>query len=261
MKVQREDEKYLWFLCHNHDDKNKGNLCVNKTDCGKYPKGYGYCFACGYIMQLAPKVVDDLSSKNTVYKDFTPIDWGKVIEYFGLHEELSCKLRGLSDTWHIQPSVLTAYQIGYDGEAITCPMRNELAQPIGIQRRFPTGKKRCIEGSKLGLFISLLPKENIVVTEGFSDAAIATHVGFDGLGKPSSGYGEILVKEYLDNIGYDGKVTIVQDNDNAGEQSVKKLEAALKDYTTRVIVPDMSNDLKEYYLKNGRDKTKCLIQR
>ena len=63
--------------------------------------------------------------------------------------------------------------------------------PIGIQFRSWDGRKSCVRGSRLGLFIpkDIVFKQEIVVTEGASDCAALLDLGFAVVGRPSCGAG------------------------------------------------------------------------
>ena len=258
MIIQNETSEHLWAICTNHDDTN-ASLCINKVDKGKYKKGYAYCFGCSYTCQFSEKAVDAMSNKKSICRKRVPVDWHKLCRSFIKRiQEVSIRL---SDDWLISISVLKSFMIGWDGEAYTFPMFDEERNTVGIQRRFTDNSKRCVSGSQLGLFLAdwnVTTTKGVVVCEGLSDAAIATHLGYCGIGKPSAGFGEDLVRKYLQNIKYDGDIIIVQDNDSAGRRSRVKLQMCLTDFNTRFVVP--TTDLKDFYLKNGRNNTKALLR-
>jgi DNA primase len=257
MKVYRETSEHLWLLCPSHKDVRNPNLCVNKTDCGKYPKGFAYCFACGYTTQFSEEAVDKMSKKKSICREKRPIDWENLVNKYKL--DSAPHIEYLAKQWKINYEDLLQYNAGWDGTAITFPMSNENENIIGISRRFPDGSKSCMEGSQLGLFISMMRGYKVVITEGFSDAAVASHLGYFGIGKPCASFGENIVRKYLENIEYNKEVIIVQDNDEAGQRSTDKLQLGLRSqWDLRIIVPEI--DLKAYYLKYGFDKTVALLE-
>ena len=259
MIIQKEDSEYLWIRCLNpeHEDKH-ASMVVNKIHKGEYPKGFGYCMSCGHILQFSEKVIDMVSNKKSICRKKKPIDWQglQTKEYYSLEKD---NIKNLALEWNIKWTYFSYYGVGTDGDSINIPMYDEESNIIGIQRRFKDGRKSCVEGSNLGLFLpKALDERSVIITEGFSDAIIATSLGYLGIGKPSAGFGEQLVRKYLENIEYKGKIIIVQDNDGAGRRSRVKLELALKDWDIRIVIPD--NDLRKYYSDNGRNTTKTLLE-
>ena len=256
MEIQREDSEHLWCLCPNHDDTN-ASMCINKTDTGKYPKGFGYCYVCRHTINFSAETVDKMAKKKSICRKKVPVDWDCLVEHFLDNPSRIKEVNKLAKMWKISPP--SYYYVGFDGEAIAIPMCNENEEYVGIQRRFSDGSKCCVDGSQLGLFIPDISHEEIVViTEGFSDAAVATHLGYFGIGKPSAGFGDEIVRKYLESIEYKGDIIIVADNDNAGLKSAYTLQHTLGCWKTKVVIPD--TDLKDYYLKNGKNTTKALLR-
>lgn len=262
MIIQKEDEEYLWAIClnPNHKDKN-ASLCINKTDSGKYERGYGYCYSCGFTIKFSEEAIKKMSNKKSIARKKVPVNWVQLNKKFmsgGVADYNSIKL---AHGWNCSLATLRLYGIGWDGEAHTFPMRNEDLSVCGIMRRFPDGSKLCVHGSNLALFFPLNGPLNLfsdlVICEGLSDAVIATEIGFKGIGKPSSGFGEQIIRKLLENEGYKGKIIIVADNDAAGKRSSIKLQDALKGWDTRTVTPDL--DLRQYYLDNGANTTRKLL--
>ena len=260
LKLIKEDSKYLWALCPNHDDVNTPNLCINKTEINGRPKGYGYCYACGYRIDVDPKMVDKMSKKKTLCRKPRPIDWESLVNEYWLNPQAPGKLLSLAKKWKIKPLQLTFARLGFDGEAITIPMYNEDCDIIGIHRRFKDGSRCCVDGSQLGLFLWSGGITQVVITEGFSDGAIAKELGFYPIGKPCASFGELLIAKFV-KINKIGKVVTIQDNDSAGEKSAKKVKKALTSVCEcGIIRPGEYKDLKEYYLENGKKKTIKLLK-
>jgi hypothetical protein len=232
-------------------------MCINKVRCNGYPAGYWYCYSCGKHGEYDLKEVKMASKKARKCKRKKAVNWDKLVEEYESHRDILPKLEELKGEWKINVSALCDYYIGWDGEAYTVPMRDEETYIVGINRRFPDGSKCCVDGSRLGLFVPEFYYPQVVITEGFSDAAIAYYLGFHAIGKPSASFGELLVKKYLEKIGYKEEVVIVQDCDQAGVTSRFKLQAALRDWKIKVIVPP--TDLKDYYLANGKSNTINLL--
>ncbi len=257
MEIQKEDDEYLWGTCLNpqHEDNN-ASLCINKVDSGKYKRGYGYCYSCGFTIQFSEEAIKKMSNKKSIARKKVPVDWLNL--QYSYTERLYAVPVKPSLDWKIPLDILDMYCIGWDGQAWTFPMRDDYGSIIGMQRRFVDTTKYCVNGSQLGLFTPICSNKNVVITEGLSDATVATHLGYFGIGKPSAGFGEQIVRKYLENINYAGTIIIVADNDSAGVASKVKLQIALEEWDTKVIVPD--TDLRQYYLDNGANTTRALLK-
>lgn len=259
LNIIREDDRYLWCLCPNHNDVNTPNLCFNKTESNGKPKGYGYCYACGYRVDIPPEEVDKISKLKTICRKTVPINWVKLNEQYHMKTFISGKYHELEQQWDVKS--LFKYGIGYDNEAHTFPMRNESGAIIGILRRFPDGHKVCIEGSQLGLFLPNMQITSvIVIVEGASDAAVATELGYYGIGLPSASFGHALVRKFLEDWNYYGKVLIVADADEAGKKSALKMKKFLTNkFEYGIIQMEKHGDLREHYLNEGKDETIKLL--
>lgn len=255
MEVIKETSELLWCLCPKHNDVKTPNLAINKVEMNGKPKGYTYCFACSYTTQYSPEDVDKWSNMKAEVKTREPKDWEELQRIYERWDLEARKHLELSKAWRV--CSLPHYGIGWDGEAHTFPMFNADGNIVGIQRRFSNGKKCCVDGSKLGLFISFDMGGSKVVCEGLSDAVVATELGYCGIGKPSASYGHELVRDYLKNINYQDEVIICKDDDEAGTLSAVKLQNVLTYWPTRVVAPE--EDLKFHYLKYGAEKTKELL--
>lgn len=259
LKIIKEDNQYLWSLCPNHNDVNTPNLCFNKTESNGKPKGYGYCYACGYRINLRPAQVDIMSKKKTICRKTVPIDWIELNKKYQLQSLIKGTLNILGYEWNV--SSLFKYGIGWDGEAHTFPMRNETGAIIGILRRFPDGHKVCIEGSQLGLFMPNIPITRIVIVEGVSDAAVATECGYWGLGLPSASFGHAMVRKFLEDWNYSGKILYVADANEAGKKSAEKMKKFLTSgFEYDIIQMEKYEDLRKYYMNEGKDATIKLLR-
>lgn len=258
LNIIKETQKFLICLCPKHPDNNIPNFYVNKCEHKGHPKGFGYCFACGYVRQYSSEFVDNMSKKKTKpFREQQPIDWIKLQESFKEARFGTKELSKLAREWGISTWTLFKYDIGWAGNAYTIPMYIPNKGIVGIQLRYEDGSKSCIEGSQLGLFMSLTNIEHpVVICEGFSDSAVATDLGFFGIGLPSAQIGHSFAQDWL----VDNKVTsvtIVSDNDQAGQKSSLKMKRLCeqKDIDSRIILPEPYKDLRQFYISNGREKT------
>lgn len=257
LKVIREDSRYLWALCPNHNDIHTANLCINKTEINGKPKGYGYCYACGYRIDILPEAVDKMSKLKTTCRKPVSIDWNKLNYDYQIQTLINGKYNELRQEWKVKS--LLKYGIGWCGDSHTFPMRREDGKITGILRRFPDGRKLCVNGSQLGLFLpNMQIISDVVIVEGVSDAAVATEIGYYGVGLPSASFGEKIIKKFLTLQGYSGIIRIVPDRDEAGEKSRDRL---LKELSGHIKVINVSpySDLKEYYLGRGKEATVELL--
>ena len=261
LKPIREDDRYLWILCPSHNDVNTPNLCVNKTEINGKPKGYGYCYACGYRIDIDPREIDKMSKRKTVCRKTVPIDWKNLTDTYVREIDRTWAWVHLAKEWNVKPIVLNYYNIGFDTQAFTAPMKNENGEITGVLRRFPDGRKICVNGSQLGLFMPNKPITQPVVVEGVSDAAMITELGFWGLGLPSASFGHDIAKKFLDNQNYSERVLIIADADAAGKKSAKKMRKVLTSRCKCVIMePEIGKDLRDFVDIKGKEYVKKWIE-
>jgi len=260
LTVIKEDSRYLWCKCPEHDYLEKPPLCINKAEINGKPKGYGYCFSCGYRIDIPSEEVDKMSKKKTICRKTVPVDWTELDKKYRMQSFLNGKYQELERQWNVKS--LLKYGVGYDGEAHTFPMRNENGVITGIQRRLPCGGKLCVPGSQLGLFMSNMQIVSpIVIIEGVSDASVAAECGCWGLGLPSASFGHAMVRKFLENWNYSGKVLHVADADEAGKKSAEKMKKFLtKGFNYGIIQMEKYGDLREFYLSEGKEETIKLLK-
>ena len=232
LKVVRKTFNYIYAICPFHDDHNP-SLTIALT--GPFA-GLWRCWACGKHGQAVDLGIDFEISPVTQ----TLQDWDELQKQY---EAKSCyltpegvveKWKLLAKEWGIQDKPLIVLGCGWDEKAYTFPMRNENRQIIGIQRRFPNGRKVCVEGSRLGLFIPNVPFhiclnfDMWLITEGVSDCAVALDMGFFAIGRPSCNTGDKLIQKWLNNCWQKpNKMLIVADNDEVGILGATRLKETL----------------------------------
>jgi len=169
------------------------------------------------------------------------------------------QLNSLSQQLGVSTQSLKRLRIGWDGEAYTFPMSNDFGKIIGIRRRFLTGSKVSVRGSKMGLFVpSGSPADGfLLICEGPTDTAAALDLGFAAIGRPNcSSKIEMTAKAARGRR----EIVIVGDNDTQGRAGAKKLADALVLHYPNVKViypPDGIKDLRQW-LKAGLS-TKTLL--
>jgi hypothetical protein len=203
-------------------------LCINRVPNNGKPKGYFYCFGCGYYGEITAAEVDKLS-KNIVPIQYVTeksvIDFGaRHREYFLREFRDGCGVY-LAEKWNVSPTVISELGIGWDGWAHTIPMY-DLDQIIGIQRQFTAGFKCMVLGSSLGLIVPMTCATGNVLfmPEGCSDLACLLDMGFHGIGRPNALVGKSLVYNWLRryNPVYD-RIVIIADDDEAGARGAIEL--------------------------------------
>ncbi len=75
------------------------------------------------------------------------------------------------------------------------PERDPFGQIIGVVRRYPSGHKRCVPGSKRGLTLNpdqwlYAGSKNLFVVEGGTDTVALWNYGYYAVGRPSAGGGK-----------------------------------------------------------------------
>jgi hypothetical protein len=169
------------------------------------------------------------------------------------------QLNSLSQQLGVSGQSLKRLRIGWDGEAYTFPMSNDFGKIIGIRRRFPTGRKVSVKGSKMGLFIpsGLSSNGPLLICEGPTDTAAALDLGFAAIGRPNCN----SKVEMTANFARSRPVVIVGDNDKVGQKGSKKLAGALSLFcpSVKIIYPPRGiKDLRQW-LKSGLSR-EILVQ-
>lgn len=199
------------------------------------------------------KKCKDLFSRRKLTKN-----WGVLNNFYRkniLHsDQSSC----LATEWDVPSSLLIDSGLGWDGEAYTIPMYNDFLNITGIQRRFPNGNKRMVEGSKLGIFlgwnINRWPEQGcspFVICEGYSDTITATYYGYYSIGRPSCGTG---IDDTLNVLKLFNRknVVIIADPDEVGQWGAELLLRTLfeKNIKSSIILPPAGiKDLREWKTK------------
>jgi hypothetical protein len=158
------------------------------------------------------------------------------------------QLNNLSQQLGVSTQSLKRLRIGWDGQAYTFPMSNDFGKIIGIRRRFPTGRKVSVKGSKMGLFIpsDLATDGLLLICEGPTDTAAALELDFAAIGRPNCNSKiEMTTKAARGRT----EIVIVGDNDTQGRAGAKKLADALVLHYPNVKViypPDGIKDLRQW---------------
>jgi DNA primase len=246
--------------CNWHKEKNPSlNISLVEPYYGNYK-----CFGCGVRGKLSNSEMKKLGLGGKYLmkkkKRDKPININWVSLFYSYR---SCFIAGmqLADELNVDPASLDMFDIGYDEEAYTFPMRNAAGQVVGIQRRFPDGSKCCVEGSQLGLFIPRVLKSNtIFICEGVSDAAAVYDLGFDAIGRPSCNSCEGMIVDWLNaNEGVE-TVVIIPDNDLVGQGGAKLLADLICTNTEKDVevfeFNDTCKDIRAYIQKVGKEKVR-----
>jgi phage/plasmid primase-like uncharacterized protein len=165
----------------------------------------------------------------------------------------------LAQALGVSADALRRLNVGHDGTAWTFPMRQGNGRIIGLHRRFPDGKKFCLAGSKLGLFIpdDLPADETLLICEGASDTAAALTLGYAAIGLPSAGQGFDQVAELLRWHRHD-RVIIVADLESGietlrGDVTWPGIETGIRlAERMMMIVPDLRFCLPPDHVKDLR---------
>ena len=265
--VSEESGQYLTCLCPFHKD-SIASLVINKVEHNGRKKGYYYCFGCGKSGKLSEEQVDKLAKKKGYAKKSRLVNWHRMAVEF----TAGCLVSDYPGDFIYEESsedyMIGWTVIGYNG-LYTAPMYNAMQEVVGIHTRNLDGTKRSLTGSKLGLFLPKWfidcwkgKKNTIIICEGLGDVLVAAHCsGLYPIGLPSAIFGHIIVRDFLNNIEFDGNIIIVSDNDEAGFASTNRLINVLGGkYPVKVILPLPYSDLRDYYEHCGLEKTKRLLK-
>jgi len=265
IKVAHRTLDNLYCRCPfgRHKDENP-SLRIALT--GQYA-GTFKCFGCGktgYAHELGIQI------------DAKPTKKKKVVDFQAMFNQskpsiiAGKQMNILAEEWRVTPNDLDLLGYSWDGKAHIFPMKNEYKQIIGLQQRFPNGRKICVKGSSLGLGIpSQFPgkADTLLITEGFSDLAVALDLGYAGICRMSCNTGSRLIDRWLRRHcqiygNARGRIFVVSDNGNDDErEGAKKLQKFLltKGWSVSIIKPE-AKDLRSYRDLIGHEKTKQWLQ-
>ena len=165
LSVVREDLRFWWSLCPFHDDR-RPSMSINRD--GNYP-GWFRCWSCG--VQGAPRKFAELTNQpqadsrtrvaNAV-EDFAHQNTRKRkpsgMDFDALNRQCQCnigdrQIQFLARQLGVSSESLTGLGVGRDWKCFTFPMFSSDGKVIGIRKRHTSGRKTCVRGSSLGLFI------------------------------------------------------------------------------------------------------------
>jgi len=144
--------------------------------------------------------------------------------------ELSNRFGPLARSWYVKQSeamthlagllgVTTAsldrLHIGFDGEAFTCPEVNNHYQVVGVNRRFPNGRRFYVIGSRPALTYAEDWSDGIgpiLIVEGASDVAAGLTLGLCVVGRPSNTGGVDYLTRLLSKHG-DRRIVLIAERD------------------------------------------------
>jgi len=158
------------------------------------------------------------------------------------------QIHDLSQQLGLSTQSLKRLRIGWDSKAYTFPMSNSQGRIIGIRRRFPSGRKVSVIGSKNGLFV---PTERqggrpLLIVEGETDLAAALDLAFDAIGRPNCNSKIEMTAKAASGR---SEIIIVGDNDAVGRAGAEKLGDALAIHYPSVKIiypPDGIKDLRQW---------------
>lgn len=260
-KVKKYGRKNAYATCPKHKDTHP-SLAIDIV--GQYA-GCFHCFSCGYSGKISQEELQQLKERHKMekYENPTPINWGDIANMYGNYGPPVF----LTYKWDICMDILYDLCIGDDGEAATIPMCNEDGEVVGIQRQFPDGKKCCIEGSQLGLFVPYwYPKDfdHMFITEGCSDCASIMDLGFFAIGRASAGTCIDMTVKWVKKNCPNVQIIIVADNDKPGITAAKELHEAF--YENEIpkhefkIVSFESKDIREEIKVKGKDSVRKILE-
>jgi hypothetical protein len=198
---------------------------------------------------------EPIKVKNIKKSRPTNINWQGLNDMY--RQQINVKQQWkLKQNWSVRWKTLERLEVGWDGQAYTFPAKNECLEIVGMQRIFPDGSKRMVNGSKIGVIVpfGLDWQSTIFITEGISDTVVATDLNLNAIGRLSCACGNKILTELIT----DTDVVIIADADEPGIKGAKKLRKDLQKhskYGIIYIVPE-SEDLRTWRDEKGNEKLK-----
>tara|TARA_Y100000310_G_scaffold337204_1_gene423671 strand:+ start:103 stop:840 length:738 start_codon:yes stop_codon:yes gene_type:complete len=189
-------------------------------------------------------------------------DWGALsYVYRAGIRAVPIMLDQLADKWGLATTcALDHLNVGWlsEARAYTFPMSIGMSRITGIHLRYIDGRKLCMRGSKMGLFVpenfGQNASEPLYICEGASDAAVLLDRGLPAIGRPSNiGLVDSIVDFCM--VHSVKEVVLITDRDKPGstaaactERGRRTLVASLRAIRCRVkcIRPPGHNDVREW---------------
>ncbi len=155
-------------------------------------------------------------------------------------------------------------------KAWAIPMRGGDNKIIGIQLRSDDGTKKCVTGSRGGLFIPQCETQKIAyICEGASNAAALLTMGFFSIGRFNCNSGGDMLKVALNRLKIN-RVVIVADNDSLksandktfrpGQDGARKLKKELGLSSCIFTCPNPVKDVRGLLLRLGVESARNYIK-
>ncbi len=150
------------------------------------------------------------------------------------------------------------------------PMRDGSNKIIGIQLRSDDGTKKCVTGSRGGLFIPQCETQKIAyICEGASSAAALLTMGFFAIGRFNCNSGGDMLKVCLSRLKIN-RVVVVADNDSLksandktfrpGQDGARKLKKELGLSSCIFTCPNPVKDVRGLLLRLGVESARNYIK-
>lgn len=152
-------------------------------------------------------------------------------------------LKKLQDLRGLDRKVIVEWQIGYDGDRYTIPIRSAEGELLNV-RRYKPG----VESAQKMLNITghgavqlyrpdiLLANDEVVITEGEMDCILLNQYGIPAVTQTG---GAGTFRPNLANLFSDKTVFICYDNDDAGRKGAKKVEQILSSFAQHIYILDI----------------------
>ena len=178
-------------------------------------------------------------------------------------------IQSLADDLNVHIGSLETLDVAWSDkfQAYAVPMRDGEGKDIGIHLRNRDGEKWAVKGSRNGLFIPQVDKQEIVyLPEGMSNTAALLTMGLYAIGRPSCNTGVEFLREYLQRIKV-YRAVIVADNDEIkstgkrpGIEGANKLKKELGLKSVVLIPPSPFKDVRQLLKSVGAETARAIIQ-
>lgn len=221
LQIVRQTADMVYALCPFHDDHDP-SLTINLT--GPFA-GRWRCWACG-----AEGWASEFQMGFTVLQPalYAPQHIGLADSMIPAHDSYDYMVK-LAAEWKVPRGSLGEYNMTWTGTSYSAPMRNGFGELIGVHRRFPDGSKRCVKGSRLGLFLpSFYAGGPVVLCEGLSDTVVTASLGFYAIGRASAMSCLDHISVWFSQHCRPGEsAVVVSDSNDVGQKSSQRIAEIL----------------------------------
>ncbi len=213
-----------------------------------------------------------VSARQSTRKPARRLSPAELSDLLRQHLAGAAERRTMAEVLGVHPDALLRLRTGYVPEAEDekehwlFPERDAAGRVVGLLRRYLTGRKKQLQGSRRGLVYDpdAAPGEAVLIVEGPSDVAAAITMGLTAVGKPNNlGGADHLAELLAPHVAAGVPVLVLGENDRKadgqwpGREGAEKTAQALADAwgvpVSWALPPEGVKDLRDWMWESKPD--------